>query len=441
VLERIPIVQHTAMSSACQCPPLADAPNHTVIARFGNDVCAAGHTSVPNLVRRYWSQLGATAGDYICYESIIEFQRTTAPPQVYVPLIAAAMGRPNEAGERQVREHTAHLVGLDLLHVRHTGRANVYDFGPLYSRVAELHADASTTPTGAADAPISQIRLEENPPSDRRGSPPNEDVSSSRFDSIPPNPPLHTSYETADPETDQREADAVAALVAEISEELGDAAPRSSRTRAEALRSSLDVNAAAFSELADQARRVVRQRLRRGPPLRRPMAYWFDVLDKLLIDEEGQQDDHQRASSDAAQSSPRRQRRQRRQWREKEAVAATTGPMVPTEPMDHIAPEPLTPADPIEGEATTETGPGDEIWRRVVAELATTMTAENHRQWIAGTTAALVDEEAIPLLRVAAPSDFNRMWLDKRLRGQVERATARVDGGIGVQVEFVVTAR
>jgi len=411
---------------------LADAPNHTVIARFGNDVCAAGYTSVPNLVRRYWSQLGATAGDYICYESIIEFQRTTAPPQVYVPLIAAAMGRPNEAGERQVREHTAHLVGLDLLHVRHTGRANVYDFGPLYSRVAELHADASTTPTGAADAPISQIRLEENPPSDRRGSPPNEDVSSSRFDSIPPNPPLHTSYETADPETDQREADAVAALVAEISEELGDAAPRSSRTRAEALRSSRDVNAAAFSELADQARRVVRRRMRRGPPLRRPMAYWFDVLDKLLTDDEGQQDD-QRAFSAAPLPSPGRQQHAR------EAVVAT-GPLTTTESMDLIPPE-SSPLDPIEAEATMGTGSGDEIWRRVVAELATTMTAENHRQWIAGTTAALVDDEAVPLLRVAAPSDFNRMWLDKRLRGQVERATARVDGGIGVQVEFVVTAR
>jgi len=432
-----PIVQHNAMSVACQPPTLSTAKNDTIVARFGAEVCAAGHTSVPNLVRRYWSRLGATAGDYLCYETIVEFQRSDAPPQVYVPLLAAALGQPTLAGERRVRQHTAHLVALGLLQVTYTGRANVYDFSHLYRRVAELSAATPphavspsappTTDTTASAPPEAPLSSAETPHSERRDSPAYEDVlTTSRFDSIPPDPPLPTIEGRTDEGREQGEAHAIAVLVAETGEELGDVAPRSSRTRAEALRRSRGIDAAVFVELADQARRVVRLRLRKGPPLRRPMAYWFDVLGTLLADEEGRQDDQRPRPPSVPPPIP--------QGREKEPETGepTSHPASPGTVLATLA----TPGDPL-GDQIAVTAPGDEIWRRVVAALALTMTPENHRAWIQGTPAALVAEAGGPVLRVTVPNEFHREWLGKKLRGRVEGELARIEGGAGMRVEFV----
>jgi len=431
-----PIVQHNATPVACQPPTLSTAKNDTIAARFGAEVCAAGYTSTPNLVRRYWSRLGATAGDYLCYESIVEFQRGDAPPQVYVPLLAAALGQPTPAGERRVRQHTAHLVALGLLQVTYTGRANVYDFSPLYRRVAELSAatppaavsppsPSPTTDTTATAPPEAPVRAAENPRSDRRDSPPYEDVPTSRLVSIPPHPPSTAMLPT--PKASSDEASAIAALVAEIGAELGDMAPRSSRTRAEALRGSRRIDTATFVELADQARRVVRRRLRKGPSLRRPMAYWFDVLETLLADEEGRQDDQRPLPPSVAPPVP--------QGRGKESAPMVSTSRTMTTPT--VSTAPATPPELLGDETTATTGPGDEIWRRVVAALALTMTPENHRAWIQGTTAGLVDGSGGPTLRVTVPNEFHREWLGKKLRGRVEGELARVEGGAGMRVEFV----
>ncbi len=435
-----PIVQHNVMPAACQPSTLPTAKNDTIAARFGAEVCAAGHTSVPNLVRRYWSRLGATAGDYLCYETIVEFQRSDAPPQVYVPLLAAALGQPTPAGERRVRQHTAHLVALGLLQVTYTGRANVYDFSPLYRRVAELSAATPphavspsappTTDTTAPALPEVPVRAAGIPRSERRDSPPYEDVpTSSRFDSIPPDPLLPTIEGRTDEGREQGEAHAIAVLVAETGEELGDVAPRSSRTRAEALQRSHGIDTATFVELAAQARRVVRRRLRKGPPLRRPMAYWFDVLETLLADEEGRQNDQRPPSPSVAPLVPQGQGREK----ELETVEPTSRTPTPAT----VLTTPATPAELLGAEVTAATGPGDEIWRRVVAALALTMTPENHRAWIQGTTAGLVDEAGDPVLRVTVPNEFHREWLGKKLRGRVECELARIEGGAGLRVEFV----
>jgi len=450
MLERIPIVQHTAMPAACQSPTPSTTKNDTIAARFGAEVCAAGHTSVPNLVRRYWSRLGATASDYLCYETIVEFQRGDAPPQVYVPLLAAALGQPTPAGERRVRQHTAHLVALGLLQVTYTGRANVYDFSPLYRRVAELSAatplhavsPAVPAPTTAAP-PEAPVRAAENPRSDRQDSPPYEDVPTSRLVSIPPHPPSTAMLPT--PTVSSDEASAVAALVAEIGAELDDMAPRSSRTRAEALRQAHALDAATFAALADQARRVVDRRRRKGPPLRRAMAYWFDVLAALLTDAGGASDDEAEAESTDQRglSLPSGPRAVRTRERDKElsAAGADASPTPASPPADlpaQQAPEDIVPAA---GETQlADAGPGGELWRCVAAELATVMTSENYSQWIVPTTAELADDPTgagSPVLRVTVPSAFHREWLERKLRCRVEHALQRVEGGVRTTVIFV----
>jgi len=437
-----PIVQHNAMPVSCQPPTLPTAKNDTIAARFGAEVCAAGHTSTPNLVRRYWSRLGATAGDYLCYESIVEFQRGAAPPQVYVPLLAAALGQPTPAGERRVRQHTAHLVALGLLQVTYTGRANVYDFSPLYRRVAALSAATPlpavsplapplTTDTTAPAPPEAPVRAAENSRSDRQDSSPYEDVPTSRLVSNPPHPPSTAMLST--PTASSDEASAVAALVAEIGAELDDMAPRSSRTRAEALRQAHTLDAATFAALADQARRVVDRRRRKGPPLRRAMAYWFDVLTALLTDARRTGNEEAEGTDQRALPLLAGQQAARTRGRDKELSAAGTA-----DPPAHQAPVDIVPAA---GETLlAAAGPGGELWRCVAAELATVMTPENYRQWIAPTTAELADDPTgagSPVLRVTVPGAFHREWLERKLRCRVEHALQRVEGGVRTTVIFV----
>jgi len=440
------------MPAACQSPTPSTAKNDTIAARFGAEVCAAGHTSTPNLIRRYWSRLGATAGDYLCYETIVEFQRGDAPPQVYVPLLAAALGQPTPTGERRVRQHTARLVALGLLQVTYTGRANVYDFSPLYRRVAELSAatpphavSPSAPPTTATTAPMppeAPVRAAETPRSDRQDTPPYEDVPTSRLVSIPPHPPSTAILPT--PTTGSDEASStVAALVAEIGAELDDMAPRSSRTRAEALRQAHALDAATFAALADQARRVVDRRRRKGPPLRRAMAYWFDVLAALLTDAG-------RAGDEEAESTDQRglplTLGPQAAWtrgRDKELSAAgADASLTPASPLADLhaqqAPEDIVPAA---GETLlANVGLGGDLWRCVAAELATVMTTENYRQWIAPATAELADDPTgagSPVLRVTVPSAFHREWLERKLRCRVEHALLRVEGGVMTTVIFV----
>lgn len=204
---------------------------------------------------------------------------------------------------------------------------------------------------------------------------------------------------------DDGQADEVANVVAQIGAELGDTAPRSSRTRAEGLRRRHELDAGAFLDLADQAARVVRRRQRKGGPLRRPMAYWFDVLGALLAD------------ATTARAEVR--------------TPASAG----TAPHERAAETPAAGAIPSETpdrDETPDETPAASLWREVIGELGQVMTAENVQRWFGTTQAALADD----VLQVTAPSAFDREWLERRLRRHVERALERVKGGMGLSVRF-----
>lgn len=80
------------------------------------------------------------------------------------------------------------------------------------------------------------------------------------------------------------------------------------------------------------------------------------------------------------------------------------------------------------------------MWRAVLDEMAHVMTSENFNAWFATTHA--LDQEG-ELLRVAVPTQFNKEWLEGKLRGRVMGTLHKVDGdvrGAGhvERVEYIV---
>jgi len=382
----------------------AVAVNPSFVAdRYPPAVLAHGWTAAPNLVRQAWPALGATYAAYFLYETIISYQRGTTPPAVYVDQLAADL----QINPRRIRALTAQLVGLGLLVV---GRAidgrNLYDFRPLYARVeARVEAQAQAREgAAAADRRGSPARPADTKAalsvraSGRKPAAYEEVPKNTRFDSIPPTP-CDERIEDRDDADPERQA--VAAAIASIGATLGDNAPRSSTTRALRMFDDSGLAAGAFLALADDARRVTERRRRKAPPIARPMAYWFDVL-RVLIDDQGR-------TPSAPPPRPR----------------ATTRPR--SSPLSPASPPPAPVAVP---EQTAD------AWGQVRAELAAEITAENYARWFAPTHQTHYDAG---VLTVAVLDDFHRQWLDRRLRGAIERCVGRVLPG--TRVLFVVEAR
>ena len=375
-----------------------------VAQRYPLPVLDHGYTPAPNLVRQAWPALGATYAAYFLYETIISYQRRAAPPAIYVAQLAADL----RINPRRIRALTAQLVGRGLLVV---GRAldgrNLYDFRPLYARVeawarstdgaAAVAADDRTPalPSCADDTKAAlSVRANGRKPAAY------EEGNNSRLDSRPPTPcDGHENPDDPDPERQ-----AVAAAVAALGAELADVAPRSSTTRALRAFEISGLTAAVFVQLAHEAGRVTQRRRRKAPPIARPMAYWFDVLRVLLDDE-------------AAQDTPPASSPPARRPRSSDASLLQPSP----------APAAVVPAPPADA------------WGQVRAEIAQEVTPENYARWFRPTRQL---DQAGDVLTVAITGDeapaFHQQWLDRRLRGLIERCAARVRPGL--QLAFVVEA-
>jgi len=371
--------------------------------RYPLPVLAHGYTPAPNLVRQAWPALGATYAAYFLYETIISYQRSAAPPAIYVAQLAADL----RIDPRRIRALTAQLVGRGLLAV---GRAidgrNLYDFRPLYAHVeawAQSTADArmAVPPSHPGDTKAAlSVRANGRKPAAY------EEGNNSRLDSRPPTP-CHERGEEPDAADPARQA--VAAAVTGLGVELGDVAPRSSATRALRAFEISGLTTAVFVQLAHEAGRITQRRRRKAPPIARPMAYWFDVLRGLL--------DDQAAQAAPPASSPPPQR----------PPATTTLHSCEASPASvsvSASPAPEQPAD---------------AWGQVRAEIAREVTPENYARWFLPTRQL---DQAGDVLTVAITGAetpaFHQQWLDRRLRGLIERCTARVRPGL--QVRFVVEA-
>jgi len=390
--------------------PLAQGVN-----RYPLPVLAHGYTPAPNLVRQAWPALGATYAAYFLYETIISYQRSAAPPAIYVAQLAADL----RIDPRRIRALTAQLVGRGLLAV---GRAldgrNLYDFRPLYA-----HVEAWARPTADAEGAADDARTAAPPsrPADTKaalsvranGRKPAayEDGNNFRLDSRPPTPCAERGKEPDDPDPERQ---AVAAAVAALGTELDDVAPRSSATRALRAFEISGLTAAVFVQLAHEAGCVTQRRRRKAPPIARPMAYWFDVL-RILLDDQAAQDAPP-ASSPPAQRSP-----------------ATT-----TLHSCEASPAPASPASVPVSASPAPAQPGD-AWGQIRAEIVREVTPENYARWFSPTR-QLAD--AGDTLTVTIPAggtedpEWHRRWLETKLGPVVARCAARVRPGL--QVRFVV---
>jgi len=388
-------------------PPSA-RPLAQVANRYPLPALAHGYTPAPNLVRQAWPTLGATYAAYFLYETIISYQRSAAPPAIYVDQLAADL----QINPRRIRALTAQLVGRGLLAV---GRAldgrNLYDFRPLYARVDawarsttgalddDHDDDRETAPPSCSDDTKAALSVRAN----GRKPAAYEEGNNFRLDSRPPTPcATHEDPDDADPARQ-----AIAAAVADLGAELGDVAPPSSATRALRAFEVSGLTPAVFVQLAYEAGRITQRRRRKAPPIARPMAYWFDVLRVLLDDQDAQ--DAQPAHS----CPPPRPRTTTTRPR-------SSGASLPTPVPLPVAPAPAQPAD---------------AWGQIRAEIAREVTPENYARWFAPTH-QLAD--AGDALTVAIPAsgaedpEWHRRWLETKLGPVVARCAGRVRPGLHV---------
>ncbi len=184
---------------------------------------------------------------------------------------------------------------------------------------------------------------------------------------------------------------ALAGPIAALVERLGDGAPPwASVSRGYGLMTRAGLAVPAFLALLAEAELLMRPSL---PHIEKPMAYLFRVVESLI-------------RQDAPPRPPRATTRTR------------SSPPSPAAP----APTPPQTAD---------------AWSQVRAEIAREVTPENYARWFQPTRQLdqAGDMLTVAITGVEAPA-FHQQWLDRRLRGLIERCAARVRPGL--HLAFVV---
>ncbi len=252
------------------------------------------------------------------------------------------------------------------------------------------------------------------------------------LDSIPPTPAkatltTTTRAEARRPTSADPDDQALAVVIADLSAELGDDAPRSSLGRVRNLCRDAGVLPARFLRLLDEAAARTRDRQasivkrRRDGQAPNGMPYLFAVLADLLHPAPPRMRDGGPDADRRHAAPPGRRRRRRADGRGEPVISYAAW-------SDSPARLPITEEQP--------------VWRAVLDELAQVLTVENFNTWLASTRALNQDGE---VLRVAVPAAFNKTWLEQKLHGQVTRALGQLDdergGAVGMRVtrvEYVV---
>jgi len=186
---------------------------------------------------------------------------------------------------------------------------------------------------------------------------------------------------------------ALAGPIAALVERLGDGAPPwASVSRGYGLMARAGLAVPAFLALLVEAELLMRPSL---PHIEKPMAYLFRVVESLM-----RQDD----------------------------------PPRPPHATTRLRSSPPSPA--VQAPAPPQTA---DAWGQVRAEIAREVTPENYARWFQPTRQLAQDGDVLTVaITGAEASAFHQQWLDRRLRGLVERCAARVRPGL--QLAFVVQA-
>ncbi len=394
--------QHTVAETDCQ--PSGREGASRVTRRFGAPALADGFTALPTRLLVRHARLGITRDELAFIAVVVSYQWGDEPPYPSQETIA----RDLEVDVRTVRRYATSLVTKRLLHIverREGGRvpSNAYDLRPLWVAL------------GALDIASGRGQPADNPgDNDRTPAPAKSDQPVTQTDcdrDMTPLPPPRTDVTKADgvkveipaiPRYDDPAYHLVTDLMAPVSATLGDRTQRSSATRAYNHMRAANLAPAGLAPLLTEALARVC-----GRDARRPMAYFFATLEGLIAPVETPPRGGDRAGRPR---SGRRPAQPRGHAREVGDAISTNAPS--------LAPE-------VDG--------GDELWSTALRDLRGEMTPENYARWFEPTRAARRDHpEPGVLLEVAVPDAFHQQWLDRRLRGAIERALGRVAPDIRV---------
>ena len=284
------------------CTPPDDTTRSTdtgraTLERYGPEALAQGFTALPNLVFAYYTRLGLSEGELVFVLQLWTYWWGAGLPFPALGTIASRMGKTT----RQVQHYLERLRGLGLVEVtvRHDERggqiSNGYDIRPLLHALVAAAREASAPDErhrpgergrGVAHgsrAPVQPASPEERPvqadprsisisttpdPLERTGGPAPAEPDASG--------PAHAAYPPA-----------LAAVLDDVGQRLGDCAPRSTRTRALRLQGDYRMEDGPFIRLIELAARRIAEAapdIARRSPDGHPnaMPYLFATLEQLL---------------------------------------------------------------------------------------------------------------------------------------------------------------
>jgi hypothetical protein len=319
-------------------PGTEDAPDYSIVVRFGSAVLEAGHTSVPNLVLGHYAELGVSAGELVFMLLCLQHKWSKGNPHPSLGTIATKMG----VSRRQVRTYASGLRAKQLLSVEERSDpvrgqlSSVYDFTPFLDAVVRLATNTELTP-GKDSSEGGRKLFSGGPgkdPSGHKEDKEQEDEQSSNSaklypermgseEKLQPQPVTRHQYqETRRPAVPRRggtsslaemmaarlaakrapaidtvevppgatqlhnEPGYLASIVEQVSQEIGDTADIGSNVaRSRRLMARYDLEEAGFAVVILRAQALLRERSRNGRrPVRRPGAYLFRIIEDLLIE-------------------------------------------------------------------------------------------------------------------------------------------------------------
>ncbi len=466
-------------------PPPLDGIDRRLVQRYGAWLLTGGYTALPTYAWVYYARLGVTEAEMVLIAQLCTYWWSARDPYPGEAALAARMGKTI----RTIQGYLRALEGKGLLHIQTrlstTGRqsTNAYDLRPFFVAVEGLaRLDGLLPATDTAPAtPATETRDNDacnygpcdhtnraqrdaeqeplcaeatsfgtgNPSTDDGADDPQRgegsraggvkdsspqvnpiEVETFDYDSIPPTPTKATlTTESSDVQAhtdDNGDDQALPDVIAVLSAELGDDAPRSSLGRARNLCRDAGVSPGRFLRLLDEAAARTRDRQasivkRRRDDVRAPngMPYLFAVLTDLLHPAPPRTRDGS-PDADRRHANPSGRRRRRRADGRGELARSYAAWS------DSPARLPVVEEHP--------------VWRAVLDDLAQVLTVENFNAWLASTRA--LDQDGA-VLRVAVPAPFNKIWLDTKLAGKVAGALHKIDydalgtGRVG-RVEYVV---
>jgi len=448
--------------------PSPDTIDRRLVQRYGGALLTGGYTALPTYAWMYYARLGVREAEMVCIAQLCTYWWSARDPFPGEAALAARMSKT----VRTIQGYLRSLEGKGLLHIHirlsTNGRqsTNAYDLRPFFAAVEGLARLDGLLPATADDAAPTTPATPDNDacnvgPCDHNNraqgdaereplcaeagshgpehtakkaaaqivgegeglrvegmknlSPQVNPIEIENFDldSIPPTPnkaTLTTESTDGQPPANADPPDqALAAVIAALSDELGDDAPRSSLGRVRNLRRDAGVSPARFLRLLDEAAARTRERQasivkrRRDGQAPNGMPYLFAVLQDLVHPAPHRTRDGG-SSADRRQAGPPGRRRRRRDDGRGEPISSYAAWS------DSPARLPIVEEHP--------------VWRAVLDELAQVMTSENFNAWLA-TTRALDQDGAV--LRVAVPAAFNKTWLEHKLAGKVGSALHKID--------------